>query len=112
MSATNGHMFINLTFTYPTVIDEKTKQGLIKLLGPVRANPALKAAIKRRDQGENTMADEEETPAVQDITVESIDVEAEKKRYKELLKLEHGTQYDEDEEEEGGGAQQVGCRAQ
>lgn len=110
MSATNGHMFINLKFAYPTAVDEKTKQGLIKLLGPVRANPMLRAAIKRRDQGENTMNDDEDTPAVQDISVESIDVEAEKRRYKELLKLEHGTQYDEDEEDEG--PQQVGCRAQ
>jgi DnaJ family protein A protein 2 len=110
--ATHGHIYITLNVEMPTRLDAKTKNSLISLLGPVRRRPSLTRALdlKSRMSGDEDTDMDNRSSVVQDVTLEHVDVEAEKRAYKQLLQ-QNAAQYDDDAEEDDG-PQQVGCRAQ
>jgi DnaJ family protein A protein 2 len=109
----HGHLYITIRVEMPRRLTQAQKAQLKNsgLLGAVRTSHDVKAAQARlASQDTSTMTDEDESKQVQSVTLEQVDLEAEKAAYKELLR-EHHSQYDEDEEDEMEG-QQVGCRAQ
>ena len=102
----HGHLYITLNVTMPDQLDEKTKEGLKALLGPVRVRPSVTEALAKKDSMDTRADDEIE---VQECVLENVDIEAEKAAYKRLLRSTQ-SQYDSDDEDEG--PQQVGCRTQ
>jgi DnaJ family protein A protein 2 len=112
---TNGHMYITLDVVMPTTLDAKTANALKQLLGPVVVRPELTAALQKKARmNANTHMDTGEEDDLklrtQDCTLQTVNIEAEKRAYRQLLQDEHNA-YDSDEEQEGHG-QQVGCRTQ
>jgi len=106
-----GHLYITLKVTMPTTVDAKTSAALKTLLGPVRVRPAVQQALDIKNNMDTSTADEDQLE-IHEVTIENVNVEAEKAAYKRLLKQSH-SQYDSDDEDErGGGPEQVGCRTQ
>jgi DnaJ family protein A protein 2 len=113
--ATNGHLYINISVAMPTTLDQKTVTALKALLGSVpgqlRTRPQVVAA-KATLQSQGTMTDDDVKGVVQEFTLETVDIEQEKRAYKEMLRTHHNQYDDDDDEQEMGGGQNVACRTQ
>jgi len=92
---TRGHLYIHLEVVFPESLNNSQKKALKKVLGAPKPTPELKSSV--------------EDATVEKVTLEDVDINAEKAIYKKLL-ADNPSMYDSDDEEEGG--QQVGCRAQ
>jgi len=116
-SSNNGHIYITINVTMPPSLDQKTRQGLRQILQGVPAcvqrRPEVQAAQERlAKQTTGSMNDDDVKGQVSTYQLESVDVEAEKRTYAQLMREEHAAYDSDNEEQEGAGPQQATCRTQ
>jgi len=112
--STHGHLYITLKINMPRALSAQQKQALKQsgLLGATRVLPEVveAQAQHQRNAEMDTTEDDGDSKEVSQVTLEKVDMEAEKEAYKKLLRETH-SQYDSDDEDAHEG-QQVGCRTQ